>query len=136
MRGTQIALLLCGVIVTAGSAEPRLARVPHHSFQLRVEMRVLVVADMEGLSAVNDARMTDDAPRSAEYYAKGRESLHRDVNDCIEGLFDAGATLVDVVDGHGNGHNVQASRLDVRAKLLSQDTRRDLYFDLATRGTY
>lgn len=99
-------------------------------------LRVLVVADMEGLSGIDDPRMTDSSPRHAEYYEQGLGFLHRDVNACIAGLFDAGASAVDVVDGHGNGHNLRVAQLDSRAKLLSQDAPRDLYFDLPKEGKY
>ena len=99
-------------------------------------VRVLVVTDMEGLSGVADPRMVSNETRFAEYYAKGLERLHSDVNECIAGLLDGGATAVDVVDGHGSGRNLQASRLDPRAKLLPQNVRRDIYMSLATPDTY
>ena len=97
---------------------------------------VLIVADMEGLSGIDDPRMTDSSPRYAAYYERGLSFLDQDVNACIAGLFDAGASSVDVVDGHGNGHNLRAAHLDSRAKLLSQEVRRDLYFDLPKERKY
>ena len=99
-------------------------------------IRVLIVTDMEGLSGIDDPRMTDSSPRYAEYYERGLGFLHGDVNACIAGLFDAGATSVDIVDGHGNGHNLRVAQLDSRAHLLSQDAPRDLYFDLPKEGKY
>jgi len=98
--------------------------------------RVLIVTDMEGLSGIDDPRMTDSSPRNAAYYERGLGFLHGDVNACIAGLFDAGATSVDVVDGHGNGNNLRVAQLDSRATLLSQDAPRDLYFDLPKEGKY
>jgi len=99
-------------------------------------IRVLVLTDMEGISGIDDPRMTDSSPRYAAYYERGRATLHQDVNACISGLFDGGATAIDVVDGHGNGHNLQAAHLDPRVTLLSQDARRDLYSDLPKEGKY
>src|SRR5436190_2232502 len=98
--------------------------------------RVLIVADMEGLSGIDDPRMTSSSPPHASYYARGLTFLHQDVNACIAGLFDAGASAVDVADGHGNGHNLRAAVLDSRAKLLSQNVGRDLYFELPKEGKY
>jgi len=98
--------------------------------------RVLIVTDMEGLSGIDDPRMTENSPRSASYHERGLGFLHADVNACIAGLFDAGAISVDVVDTHGNGHNLRAAQLDSRAKLLSQDAPRDPYLDLPKEGPY
>ncbi len=126
---SAVCALLLPVHTTVSAGGAPAAR-PRHA------VRVLVVTDMEGISGINDPRMTDNSPRYVSYYDRGREHLHDDVNACIAGLFDGGATAVDVVDGHGSGHNLEASRIDPRARLLSQDTRRDLYFTLPREGTY
>ena len=79
-------------------------------------MIVWICTDMEGLSGVDDWEqcyaIDDDDPR----YRYGLEQLAADTNAAVAGCFDAGATEVRVLDGHGRNRNRGlVGRLDPRA---------------------
>jgi D-amino peptidase len=103
----------------------------------RSARRVLVYHDMEGLSGQDDWHTFDfDFP---EAYAKGRALLVADLNAVIAGLFEGGATHVDVVDAHGSGNpepDVPPGALDARARQVFRDTRFRQYVDLVAPDTY
>lgn len=80
-------------------------------------MKVYVCVDMEGISGV--VRAAQCTPGSDEY-ARGQRFLTDDVNACIEGCFDGGATTVTIRDLHGNGNNILWEDLDPRVKLIQQ----------------
>jgi D-amino peptidase len=99
--------------------------------------RVLIYHDMEGLSGQDDP----DTFRFAhpQRYALGRELLTADVNAVIAGLFDGGASVVHVVDGHGSGNpepDLLLDELDPRAAMLFRDEPFDAYVDLPEPDTY
>ena len=100
-------------------------------------IRVLVYHDMEGLAGQNDPNtFRFDHP---EQYAKGRQLLVADVNAVVSGLFDGGATEVDVVDAHGSGNpepDIPAGALDPRARQLFKDHPFEPYMDLVEPGRY
>ncbi|MFM7320114.1 MAG: M55 family metallopeptidase [Armatimonadota bacterium] len=82
-------------------------------------MIVWICTDMEGLAGVDDWEhcyaVADDDPR----YLFGLEQLAGDTNAAVAGCFDAGATEVRVLDGHGRNRNRGlAGRLDPRARLV------------------
>ena len=77
-------------------------------------MRILIAADMEGISGVTNWNQVD--PAHAEY-PRFREIMTNDVNAAIKGAFDGGATEVIVTDGHSYGTNILIERLDPRARL-------------------
>jgi D-amino peptidase len=117
------------------SGEPRVLEdpAPAHPDGLRV----LVYHDMEGLSGQDDP----DTFRFShpERYALGRELLTADVNAVIEGLFEGGAAVVHVVDGHGSGNpepDLLLDRLDPRAEMLFRDEPFDAYVDLVEPDLY
>lgn len=86
----------------------------------RPELRILLFYDMEGASGITRGAMFDS--RVPETYATGREFLTRDVNSVVAGLFEGGATAVDVFNSHGSGGDtlVSRDRLDPRARILSR----------------
>jgi len=101
------------------------------------ETRVLVLHDMEGLTGQSDPRTFSF--RNGELYAQGREYLLGDVNAVIEGLFDGGADVVHVVDGHGSGNpdpDLILDRLDPRAEMVTRNAPFESYVDIVEAGAY
>jgi D-amino peptidase len=79
-------------------------------------MKILIAADMEGVTGVTCWEETD--PTHIEY-ARYRRIMTEEVNAAIAGAEDAGADEFVVVDGHGDGTNILIEELDSRARLNS-----------------
>jgi D-amino peptidase len=79
-------------------------------------MKILIAADMEGVSGVTRWEETD--PTHLEY-ARFRRIMTDEVNAAIAGSADAGADEYVVADGHGDGSNILIEELDRRARLNS-----------------
>lgn len=79
-------------------------------------MKILIAADMEGISGVVHWDHVD--PAHAEY-ARFRRLMTGDVNAAIRGAYDGGAGQVAVADGHSHGRNILIEELDPRAVLNS-----------------
>src|SRR5450759_3891846 len=79
---------------------------------------VWICTDMEGLTGIEDERQCYDTETPA--YQHGREQLTADVNAAVAGCFDAGATEVRVLDGHGpnNNQGFIPEKLDPRVKKV------------------
>ncbi len=77
-------------------------------------MRILISADMEGISGVVD--WAQALPGRADY-AIGRSLMLGDVNAAINGAFVGGAEEVTVADAHDGNRNLTLEGLDPRAKL-------------------
>lgn len=77
-------------------------------------MRILIAADMEGITGVTTWDQV--TPGHAEY-ARFRKLMTADVNAAARGAFEAGADEVLVADGHWNGSNILVEELDPRARL-------------------
>jgi D-amino peptidase len=77
-------------------------------------MKILIAADMEGISAVTHDDQT--TPGHSEY-ARFRKIMTADVNAAVRGAFEAGADEVQVTDGHWDGANLLIEELDARARL-------------------
>ena len=77
-------------------------------------MKILIAADMEGISGVTNWDQVD--PKHAEY-TRFRKVMTEDVNAAIEGAVEAGADEVVITDGHGGGANILLEELDPRARL-------------------
>jgi len=100
-------------------------------------VRVLVYHDMEGIAGQNDP--TTYRFNHPESYPKGQQMLVADINAVVAGLFDGGATQVDVVDAHGSGNpepDVLAAKLDPRAKQVFRDKPFRQYVDLVEPNVY
>lgn len=80
-------------------------------------MRIVLSADMEGVSQLRDAR--EILACCEEYWERGKPRLEADVAAACEGLLAAGATEVVVLDNHasGNTHNIWADSLPTGARL-------------------
>lgn len=79
-------------------------------------MRILIAADMEGISGVVH---WDHVDSNHKEYARFRKLMTGDVNAAVEGAFEGGAEEVIVADGHGNARNILVEELDARARLNS-----------------
>jgi len=79
-------------------------------------MKILIAADMEGISGVVH---WDQVDSHHPEYARFRHLMTADVNAAIRGAFEGGASEVLVSDGHGEGRNILIEELDPRARLNS-----------------
>jgi D-amino peptidase len=79
-------------------------------------MKILIAADMEGISGVTHWEQV--MPGNADY-ERYRRIMTSEVNAAIEGAFAAGAAEVSVTDGHASGRNILIDMLDPRARLNS-----------------
>ncbi len=79
-------------------------------------MKILIAADMEGITGVVNWDQVD--PAHAEY-ARFRRLMTQDVNAAIRGATAGGATEIIVTDGHAFGHNILIEELESNARLNS-----------------
>jgi D-amino peptidase len=77
-------------------------------------MKILIAADMEGISGVTT---WDQVTPGHFEYPRFRRLMTEDVNAAVRGAFDAGAKEVLVTDGHASGSNILVEELDPRASL-------------------
>jgi D-amino peptidase len=121
---------LLGATLLTGAAP-----VPSHL--PRPAVRVLVYHDMEGLAGQDDLNtIRFDHPKD---YVKGQQYLVADINTVIAGLFEGGATQVDVIDAHGSGNpdpDIPAGALDSRAHQIFRDQPFRGYVDLVAPNVY
>src|SRR4030042_868582 len=81
-------------------------------------MKILIAADMEGISGVTNWNQVD--PNHAEY-ARFRRLMTGDVNAAVRGICGAGVDEILVVDGHERGTNILLEELDPSAHLICGD---------------
>lgn len=79
-------------------------------------MRILIAADMEGISGVTQWEHVD--PKHPEYQ-RFRSIMTDEINAAIDGAQDGGATSIVVTDGHNAGRNVLIEQLRAPAHLNS-----------------
>jgi D-amino peptidase len=79
-------------------------------------MKILIAADMEGISGVVHWNHVDSQHPE---YERFRRIMTGDVNAAIRGAFDGRADDVVVTDGHNLGRNILIEDLDRRARLNS-----------------
>ena len=79
-------------------------------------MKILLAADMEGISGVVS---WDHVDPSHSEYSRFRRIMTGDVNAAIQGAFEGGATELVVADGHNLAGNILIEELDPRARLNS-----------------
>ncbi len=83
-------------------------------------MIIWLCTDMEGLAGIDSWDQCYHPGDNAPEYLYGREQLTAEVNAAVAGCFDAGATEVRVIDGHGRNRNrgfIQ-EKLDPRVKQV------------------
>jgi D-amino peptidase len=78
-------------------------------------MRVLISADMEGITGVT---FPDDVTPGHPRWQYHRQFFNSDVNAAIEGFFDAGASEVLVNEAHADKRNLLLDGIDERASVL------------------
>ena len=78
-------------------------------------MRVLISADMEGVTGVT---FPDDVEPGSTRWSYHRKFFTGDVNAAVRGFFDAGADEVLVNDSHADKRNLLLDELDPRATML------------------
>jgi D-amino peptidase len=81
-------------------------------------MRVLIVADMEGVSGIAHINA---CARSQPEYGPGVRLLADEVNVLARAAFEAGASSVSVIDWHGGGGNLSEELLDERVPIVEED---------------
>lgn len=79
-------------------------------------MRILISADMEGVTGVT---ATDDVVYGTQPWQRFRQLFTDDVNACVAGLHDGGATDVLVNEAHSTQRNILLEQLDTRARMLT-----------------
>lgn len=79
-------------------------------------MKILIAADMEGISGIVHWDQVDSKHKE---YDRTRKLMTGDVNAAIRGAYEAGAEEVIVSDGHGDARNILIEELDGRARLNS-----------------
>ncbi len=78
------------------------------------DVKIYIMTDMEGVSGI--AREDYTIPTNPTYQ-EGRRLLTADVNACIAGCFDGGATEVVARDAHWAGDNFLTEEIDPRATV-------------------
>ena len=80
-------------------------------------MRVVLSADLEGISQLRHAR--EILAACPEYWETGKPRFEDEVRAACEGLLAGGATVVVVLDNHGSGNptNISATTLPDGARL-------------------
>lgn len=79
-------------------------------------MKILISADIEGISGIVDFEQTSPKGRD---YESARRLMTREVNTIIESAFEYGADEVIVSDSHHNNTNILIEELSPRATLIS-----------------
>jgi D-amino peptidase len=79
-------------------------------------VRILISADMEGATGVT---YSADVAVGTEQWQRFRPLFTGDVNACVAGLFDGGATEVLVNEAHSSQRNLLLEQLDERARMLT-----------------
>ncbi|HEU5474680.1 MAG TPA: M55 family metallopeptidase [Actinophytocola sp.] len=79
-------------------------------------MRIMISADMEGATGVT---WSADVAPGTEQWERFRRMFTGDVNACVTGLHDGGATEVLVNEAHSTQRNLLLEDLDPRARMLT-----------------
>lgn len=78
-------------------------------------MKILIMTDLEGVAGV--VSFEDQTGPNSRYYDAAKKLLTAEVNAAVDGLLEAGADEILVVDGHGPGA-IQFEDLHPSARLL------------------
>ena len=75
-------------------------------------MKIYIMTDIEGISGISSSSYVSASKNRPDLIAEGRVLMAGDINACVEGCFQGGATEVIVKDCHGGGFNVTRSMID------------------------
>lgn len=78
-------------------------------------MKLFIMTDMEGVAGI--LNFQEWCVPGGVYYEKGKRFLTEEVNACVDGLCEGGATELLVCDAHGFG-GIDPELLDERARVL------------------
>jgi D-amino peptidase len=78
-------------------------------------MKAFLMTDLEGVAGV--VSFAQQTYSEGRYFEAARRLLTAEVNACVQGLLEAGATEVTVVDGHGDG-GIVFEELHPEARLI------------------
>ncbi len=84
-------------------------------------MKVYISTDLEGISGVTLWDQTREMTSAA--YQHARHLLTREVNACVQGCLDGGASQIVVLDGHGGGFNFVPDELHPGATYVTGPNR-------------
>lgn len=87
------------------------------------QKRIFIITDAEGVAGVCHQDQTE--PKGTDMV----ELLTGEINAAVDGFFDGGADEVIVLDGHGGAHNLSATTIHKRARLIMGATPINLTFD-------
>lgn len=82
-------------------------------------MKIYVFVDMEGISGISGS---DFVRSDGRLYQTARRYYTEELNACIQGCIEGGASSVIARDGHGSGNHVLWDELDSRAELIQGPT--------------
>ena len=92
-------------------------------------MKIFVMVDMEGISGVcRSSQVMGDG----EHKQDGRRFMTWDVNACVAGCLEGGATKVVVRDAHASGFNIFWEELDPRAEYIMGTSRAERMPDIGS----
>ena len=83
---------------------------------MSTRLNLLILTDMEGLAGVNDI---GDLERDTPRFAASAARLAAEINLAVAAAYDAGATRVYYLDGHGGADNLGSEPIDPRATACS-----------------
>lgn len=78
-------------------------------------MKAFLMTDLEGVAGV--VSFAEHAYREGRYTEGSKHLLTAEVNACVQGLLEAGATEITVLDGHGDG-GIVFEELHPEARLI------------------
>ena len=84
-------------------------------------MKVYVSTDLEGISGITTWEQTREF--ASPHYQHARHLLTREVNACVQGCLDGGATEIVVLDGHAGGYNFVPDELHPGATYVTGTCR-------------
>ena len=84
-------------------------------------MKIYICTDLEGISGVTHWDQTREM--TTALYQHARHLLTQEVNACVQGCLDGGASEVVVMDGHGGGFNFVPDELHPGATYVTGPNR-------------